>query len=334
MGRRWWTVIALLVGLAVVMTWNWQSPGVVPSEAQENVELRKKPTTYWRQELLAGPGRAAVAREQLEAQGGWSLPVLRDLLKSEEEPDGVTLRLTTLEILGRLGTEATPLSREVLGRLKDPDEHVRTVAITLLPKLQISAREALPLLEAFYDQPEAVAALRATAEYRAQALKSLPTLEQVLRDKSRPTEVRWNASRTIGKIGGNARSAVPLLIECLTDPEATIREHCAEAIGDIGPSAAELGVPALIPMLKDENARVRRDTVRSLGQLGEAGRAALPQIRELSEDPEEIVREAVRGANQKREGTGPGTVEQPAQPPGEEKPKTGRWRNKGKTRSG
>ena len=45
------------------------------------------------------------------------------------------------------------------------------------------------------------------------------------------------------------------------DADALVREHAAEALGDIGPDAAS-AVPDLIVALKDDNARVRRDAAR------------------------------------------------------------------------
>lgn len=300
MRRRWWPVAALLVG--ALLAWGWEPPDVLLGRLKGEPRFERQPVTHWRKQLTAGPGPAAKAREQLEGGGGASLPVLTELLKSEPHPEAVNLRLASLEILGKLGTEATPIAGEVLALLNDPDEHVRTVAVTLVPKLQVRANEALPRLQAFFDKPEAVVALRAASEYRGQAASLLPVLQEILQDRSRPTEVRWNAARTLGKIGFLAVDAVPTLIEFLPDPEPSIREHCAEAIGDIGPSAAGRGIPALLPLLKDENTRVRRDTVRSLGQLGAAARETIPQIQALAKDPEAIVREAVEVAVRRLEG--------------------------------
>lgn len=324
MRRRWWAVAALVVG--AFLAWGWEPPEVLLGRLKGEPLFERQPATYWRKQLTAGPGPAAKAREQLEAGGGWSLPVLKELLKSEPHPDAVNLRLASLEILGKLGTEATPLQKDVLALLADPDEHVRTVVLSLLPKLQIGAKEALPKLQSFFDKPEAVVALRAASEYRGQAASLLPALQEILRDKSRPTEVRWNAARTLGKIGFLAAGSVPTLIEFLPDPEPTIREHCAEALGDIGPSAAERGIPALLPLLKDPNTRVRRDTVRSLGQLGPAARETIPQIQELAKDPEAIVREAVEVAVRRLEGTeeqapaGPAGSDQSGSQGSQEKP--------------
>jgi HEAT repeat protein len=74
-----------------------------------------------------------------------------------------------------------------------------------------------------------------------------------------------------------------------------VREHAAEALGDIGPEAKE-AVPPLIEVLKDKEPRVRRDAARSLGQIGPAAKVAAPQLAALLKDEDANVREAAARA--------------------------------------
>ena len=90
-------------------------------------------------------------------------------------------------------------------------------------------------------------------------------------------------------------AAIPAIVKHLQDPAATVREHCAEALGDIGPAAMET-VPDLVAVLDDPAVRVRRDAVRSLGQIGAPAGTVLPAIKPLLNDPEQIVRDAARTA--------------------------------------
>ena len=104
---------------------------------------------------------------------------------------------------------------------------------------------------------------------------------------------RWEAIRTLGKIGRDSKPAVPMLIDALKDDDELVREHAAEALGDIGSPEA---IPHLTRALEDEAGRVRRDAVSSLGRFGPAAKAALPKAEKLLQDSEPLVREAARAA--------------------------------------
>ncbi|MBK8460454.1 MAG: HEAT repeat domain-containing protein [Micropruina sp.] len=61
--------------------------------------------------------------------------------------------------------------------------------------------------------------------------------------------------------------AVPALVEALTDPEAKVREHAADALGHLGdPDAAE-ATAALAGLLDDPVAAVRFAALSALGEL-------------------------------------------------------------------
>ena len=154
----------------------------------------------------------------------------------------------------------------------------------------------MPKLKELLRGEHSVVTARALSEYREAAAPALPELVAAMHDKKLPTEARWNAARTIGKIGPSAVSTVPDLIDELDDPADTLREHAAEAIGDIGPVAAELGVPALRKALTDHYVKVRRDSVRSLGYIGAEARPAAEDMLLLLKDPEALVREAAEKA--------------------------------------
>jgi HEAT repeat protein len=138
-------------------------------------------------------------------------------------------------------------------------------------------------------------AVRALSEYRSEAAPALSALVRVLQEKGLDDETRWNAARTLGKLGEQGVDAIPVLVEALSDEVATVREHAAEALGDIGPPAA-VAISDLVGVLNDPAVRVRRDAVRSLGQIGQAARTAVSAMKPLLDDPEKIVRDAARNA--------------------------------------
>lgn len=254
--------------------------------------------TAWRRDL-AGPDevKAVAARDALAAGKGEAVPVCVHLLKEAPEP---AARWRAAEALAAMGPDAdrgevnkeTPAgSSALIAALADPDPLVRGAAARAVGELTPNPAAAVPALVAQFPSVDAV---RAVSKYKAAGGPAVPPLTELLRHPD--AAVRWQAGRTLGKIGVPALPALPELIRQMADdPDALVREHAAEAIGDIGPAAAA-AVPDLAKALADPAPKVRRDAVRGLGQMGPAAAAALPQVQGLLADPEEMVREAAARA--------------------------------------
>ena len=219
--------------------------------------------------------------------------VLTEMLRAPKNSswEGIELPMRAAELLSEIGPDAQTATDALLSTLNNEDPHIRSMVARALPAVGVPASKAVAQLSNLLETDKSIAVLRALSEYGPEAKPALPQLVAVLRDKQLPTEVRWNAARTLGKIRDAGSEAVPVLIEHLEDKADTVREHAAEALGDIGPNAAE-GVPELVAVLSDPATRVRRDAVRSLGQIGQAARLAVPDVEKLLDDPEEIVRQA------------------------------------------
>ena len=258
--------------------------------------LAGRPSRYWANQLLGGPSSSAEALSILEKQGAEAVPVLSEIYQKFPGEARSELRWTALELLAKKSPLPAAAQSTLLRALSDPDPHVRSVAIAAVPKAGVSAVEVVPKLKELLRGEHSVVAARALSEYRAAAAPALPELVAAMHDKQLPTEARWNAARTIGKVGPKAVSTVPDLITEMADPADTLREHAAEAIGDIGPTAAELGVPALRKALTDHYVKVRRDSVRSLGYIGADARPAAEDMVLLLKDPEALVRDAAEKA--------------------------------------
>jgi HEAT repeat protein len=73
------------------------------------------------------------------------------------------------------------------------------------------------------------------------------------------------------------------------DSDAGVRAWSAQAIGDIGPGAAE-AVPALIALLRNQDVGSRNSAAIALRGIGPAAKSALPALREALSDPNQDVR--------------------------------------------
>ena len=296
--KRWgiWLLLGLL--LVGVVAAYLEPTQVVMGKALGESFFESRPTRYWARSLQADPGTQAKARSRLEQGGASATTVLTGILRDYSAPSDAELRCAAIEILGKLGPDAATAGPDLVNSLNDRDPHVQAVSIAAIPKVEISSKVAVPLLVDLLRTENSVVAARALSQYKAEAAPALPELVALLQDTSQDVEARWNAARTIGKIGPEANSAVPVLIEMTRDKEPTIREHSAEAIGDIGSVVGQEAIKALVATLSDPVPRVRRDAVRSLGYIGPKARETLPAIQKLSEDPEEIVRQAAKNAIQ------------------------------------
>jgi HEAT repeat protein len=255
-----------------------------------------RPTRYWIRSLRGGPAREVEAQSALEQGHAESVPVLVGIVTGSRSAQDAPLRCTAAELLGKLGPDAASAGRAVAAGLDDPDPHVQAVCAGALSKLEVPAETAVPQLRRLLKTTNVVVAERELSRYRGAAAPAVPDLVALLKDNQQPTEVRWNAARTIAKIGAGAIDGLDALIGTLTDDDWLIREHSAEAIGELGDEAAAKGVPALQPLLSGSVAKVRRDAVRSLGHFGPTARDLVPEIEKLLDDEEEIVRTAAATA--------------------------------------
>lgn len=285
--RGIWVAIGALLLAGGLYLW-WQPSRVILGTLAGEAFCDGFPTSFWGKQLSGDPAAQADALSKLEQSGEKGVSVLRELLSSHFVPE---VRCTALELIGKLGPAAHTASDDVIQATMDKDSHVRALAAKAIPQIETPAAKGVPVLMTLLDTEHAAVVARALSVYRGEARPALPNLVAIVQNESKDVEARWNAVRTLGKLGPDGLDALPVLIEFTKHAEDNLREHAAEAIGDIGPTAVD-GIPALVDCLDDSFVKVRRDAVRSLGYIGEAARTAVPQIKPLLDDPEEIVRVA------------------------------------------
>ncbi len=92
--------------------------------------------------------------------------------------------------------------------------------------------------------------------------------------KHRNAEVRRSAAAALESFGAEAESAIPILIQSLSDPDLTTQVAATRALGGIGQAA----MPGLLQALNHADKQVRREAVWALTRIGPAGEAALPAL--------------------------------------------------------
>jgi len=77
---------------------------------------------------------------------------------------------------------------------------------------------------------------------------------------------RRAAAYALGKMGPEAKMAIPALTELLRDKDTEVRQAAAYALGAMGPEA-NTAIPALTELLKDEYEQVRKAAAEALKKI-------------------------------------------------------------------
>jgi len=221
------------------------------------------------------------AEELIVRIGGQSAPTLRRRLNSPDEPH----RNVAVKLLVRVEPPGPGLT-ELLRPLLADGGDVRRAAIQGLGAQGPAAKAAISDLEKESTGPNRinrVMACVALIHIAGPSEKRVGALADLLRLKKDPDdEAAVYAAMELGKLGRQARSAVPQLLAALKYPD--VRYAAADALGPVG-ADPDKAVPALLAMLKDEPERGGRLAVAgALGALGPAAASAIPALRELLRD--------------------------------------------------
>jgi HEAT repeat protein len=284
-------VVALVAAVAALAVWVVADPDnpLRPYFTGEPF-YKNRAASAWGRALRADDPQSPDARRTLVAGGAQAVPVLTWLLQSKAGGawGSAEWRWTAAEVLRDIGPDAAAAAPALVAALTDPDAHVRAVAAEALGAIHPKDPAVVAALTERLKTDDARHAARALASFGTEGQAAGPALIELLHHAD-PAE-RWSAAWALGRL--RVGDAVGPLTAALKDEDAEVREHAAEALGDIGPASAP-AVGALTAALKDPNFRVRRDAARSLSQIGPPAAPAVPALRELKRtDPEEPVRAA------------------------------------------
>ena len=116
---------------------------------------------------------------------------------------------------------------------------------------------------------------------------AIPGIEELLKNKN--PVIRSSGVKAFGKMGANASEQVPNIILLLSDPDRDVRADTAWALGEIN-SLDENQISELAQLLNDEDSTVRDKTAQALGNIGAPAGEYTPQVAELLNDQDELVR--------------------------------------------
>jgi HEAT repeat protein len=202
-------------------------------------------------------------------QPDWELARQAEHVLSSLGPkDKAAIPTLLREGLARLGNTVGEVLRQI-----DPAEGTRALA------------------DALRDPALATPAAVVLCNLGPQAREAVPALAEAAR--SPDLHLRRAAFSALQAMAAAALPAVPGLIECLRSGTKEDQIHAAVVIGKIGPEA-KAAVPALIVLLEDEATRLT--AARALGVIGPEAKDAVPALRGALIDPQRMVREAAAHA--------------------------------------
>ena len=212
-------------------------------------------------------------------------PYLVELL---DDPSS-SLRHAAVISLGRYGN---PAAVELLAKpkiLQSSQENIRWAAVSAIG--QLGDHLAIPHLVKAVDDPEWVVRNQAVTEIKAQ-IKALTGRKE---DRTARVLVRMLALKeqeiiqlVIDAFCAMGDGSSRLLIEALSSPSSYVREHAADALGELRTAEA---VRPLIELLNDPNWWVRRSAARALGEIGDP-EAIEPLVLSLSDNLDAVQKQA------------------------------------------
>ncbi|MHC4398818.1 MAG: HEAT repeat domain-containing protein [Planctomycetota bacterium] len=286
------------------------APALVAALQAEVAEGVKRPGTRWTADYRAHAQgirwAAAYALAAIGPHAKEAVPALVEMLaldrdRSSPRPYSRLPASMRFEV-ERAETEARRAAAHALGAidpgaivpalveaLKAPNLAVRREAASALAGMGAGAKEAVPaLIEALKDDDRVIRqhAAFALTGIGADAKEAVPGLIRIVGDGQLPSEVRVRVLSALARIGPDAGTVLPALIEALEYNDLAVRRQAAMELAEIGPEAGP-AVPALVVSLKGQYPSVRVSTAVALGRIGPGAEAAIPALREalLEKDP-------------------------------------------------
>jgi HEAT repeat protein len=219
-----------------------------------------------------------------------------DPLMKALDHENATIRPQVVMSLGQMGPAAKAAVPKLADMAKGGDANLRNNAINALMQIGPDARAAVPtLVENLKDPNQYVVtqSLQALRQIQPEPKTVMPDLQELLKSTN-PYQRAMTADAMVA-VDHENKTVLPVLIELLGDKQWW--GTAVLALGRMGPNAKE-AVPDLVKLLKTPpNPFARTQIVSALGQIGPEAKAAVPALLDLIKAEKEInIRHAALGA--------------------------------------
>jgi HEAT repeat protein len=179
---------------------------------------------------------------------------VRDLIAKLKDKDSDVRRAAAKE-LSELGEEAKPAVADLTRALRDKDLFVRRFSAEALGNIGEPAKSAIPALAASMNDERKEVAEAAADAIGKMGTAGIAALTSAVKDPTKDPNIRRKAAVGLGKIGLQARGAVPALTDVLSGKvkmrkgkggnDDDIRIEVATALGSIAKADDKAAVEAL-----------------------------------------------------------------------------------------
>lgn len=200
------------------------------------------------------------------------------------------IRHRNLTVLAKFGADAKPAAAQVYALLGRADLTADEAKLVNRLVDAFGPEELVNRLKAKGTRPEEQTALLDRLTVKGK--EWLPLLIELLGHEG--IDVRTWAAERIGRIGPDAKTAIPKVVERLKADIETDRHSYVTALAGIGPDS----LPAVTELTRDKNPHLRRAAVEVFGLLGPEVRSkATPILRTaIEEDADDSVQRAALDA--------------------------------------
>ncbi len=222
---------------------------------------------------------AAAALVELDPSGTQSVPLLAATLR---DPDSA-LRISIVRALGDLGPKALAANDSLVAVIEqDEKDWIRSFAVQTLSKVSPASKTVPILLEALKRERNRKAMnvegtiLQTLGKIGPDAASAVPVLVETY-NSSTVAELRGSVMIALGGIGPRAHAALPAVLEAAKSPEFFVRGNALEALTKITVDP-DVVVPPLVAALKDKHGWTQKTAANLLGKLGPAAKASIPAL--------------------------------------------------------
>lgn len=260
-----------------------------------------------------------LAAEALGRVGSVAAGRLRNMLADQGFPE----RWLAALALGRMGAQARDAANELAKAVLDDDQEVGSAAAAALGQLGPAAEGIVPQL--CDSLAKVTGETRLNVGWALWQINKHPWAPQVAAQTLASPElhVRLGSALALGRLGPDAKDAVPLLIQAIEDKNEQVCAAAALALAQIGPDAGSAvdalrkslsrvngearlnvgwalwrirqdpwGPQVLAQTLEYPDPNIRRDSAALLGHIGAGAKEAVPALTTVLADKTTAVRAA------------------------------------------
>jgi HEAT repeat protein len=185
-------------------------------------------------------------------------------------------------------SQANAVIAALVKRLSDPVEQVRSRAVLAVSRFGPKAKSAVGILADWFqkDSREWVQPLVAEAlgSLGAEAAPAVPMLIKAARDTR--FETRENAIYALGLIGPKVEGVLPVVRGAMADPDSHVRSRASSALAALGGPE----IPGLIEALRGPDVKAQKSAADALKEMGPTAAPAVPAlIAHLADDDESLI---------------------------------------------